>query len=128
VEFGQCQQSLEGQPNHFTTKHGIDHPLGVDAKTPWTCGKCVITVGSVSPCAGLLRWGPWPMMGASDNATLEAVPLTASIQPRSGPMSAYEASVIALFVVTFALVRFGVPLLVMWAVRQIAVRVAPNQT
>jgi hypothetical protein len=43
-------------------------------------------------------------------------------------MSAYEASVIALFVVTFALVRFGVPLLVMWAVRQIAVRVAPNQT
>lgn len=68
------------------------------------------------------------MMGASDNATLEAVPTTAKTQPRSVPMSAYEASVIALFVVTFALVRFGVPMLVLWAVRQIAVRIAPNQT
>lgn len=35
-------------------------------------------------------------------------------------MSAYEVSIIALFVVGFGLLRFGVPLLVIWAIRQIA--------
>lgn len=35
-------------------------------------------------------------------------------------MSLYEASIIALFVVSFGLVRFGVPLLVIWTIRQIA--------
>ena len=43
-------------------------------------------------------------------------------------MSAYEAMVIALFVVGFGVVRFGVPLLVIWTIRQIAGRFAPSQT
>lgn len=42
-------------------------------------------------------------------------------------MSAYEVSIIALFVVGFGAVRFGVPLLVIWAIRQVAGRTTQLQ-
>ena len=68
------------------------------------------------------------MPGADDDATLVVTKIIVHISPRRSLMSAYEAMVIALFVVGFGVVRFGVPLLIIWTIRQIAGRFAPSQT
>ena len=68
------------------------------------------------------------MPDGGEDATLVVTKIIVHISPRRSLMSAYEAMVIALFVVGFGVVRFGVPLLVIWTIRQIAGRFAPSQT